>query len=109
MLQFYLDENVSPEIGQQLRRRGIEVIIPQEIETLGDSDLNHLQRATEMNCVLCTHDTDFLRLASEGINHSGIVFGVQMDSKIGKWVIFLEILHSRYSIEEMYNNIMYVP
>jgi hypothetical protein len=61
-----------------------------------------------MNCVLCTHDTDFLRLANEGVEHSGIVFGVQLDSYVGKWVIFLEILHSTYSAEEMYNSVEYV-
>lgn len=72
MIRFYLDENVSPEIGEQLRRRGIEVIIPREIS----SDLNHLQLSTELGCVLCTHDTDFLRLSSERIEQSEIVFGI---------------------------------
>jgi predicted nuclease of predicted toxin-antitoxin system len=85
-IRLYLDENLSPVIAQQLRRRGIEVFTTQELGTLSDEDINHLQRATEMGCVLCTHDDDFLRLASEGIEHAGIAFGDQNRHDIGDWV-----------------------
>lgn len=64
-IRYYLDENMSPEIAEQLRRDGIDAISVRELGTLGDPDEDHLQRAAIMGRVLCTQDADFLRLASE--------------------------------------------
>lgn len=108
MLRFYLDENMSPVIAQQLRKRNIEVFTTQELGVLGDDDLVHLQRATTMNCVLCTQDMDFLRIAGEGISHNGIIFASLRESSIGKWVNDLEVIHASYTQEEMLNNILYL-
>jgi len=47
-----MDENINPEIAVQLARIGIEVVTVRDLELLGDSDSNHLNRATEMGCVL---------------------------------------------------------
>ena len=41
-------------IAQQLALKGIDVVTVRDIGQLGDSDINHLQRATEMERVLCT-------------------------------------------------------
>lgn len=82
-IRFYLDENVSPVIAKQLRLRGIEVFTTQELDTLGEDDLTHLQRATRMGCVFCSHDVDLLRLSAQGIPHTGIVFGHQERTEIG--------------------------
>ena len=107
-IRFYLDENVSPVIAQQLRRRGIEVFTAQELGVLGDEDQTHLQRATEMGCVLCTHDTDFLILAADSAAHNGIVFGNQRVHDVGDWVSALELLHAIYAPAEMYNHVEYL-
>lgn len=61
-IRFYLDENMNPAIAEQLAKSDIDVVTVRDIEQLGDRDINHLQRATEMGRVLCTHDTDFLKL-----------------------------------------------
>ena len=45
VISLYLDENLSPKIASQLRRRGITVVTAHELGTLGDSDDNHLKRA----------------------------------------------------------------
>jgi hypothetical protein len=103
-----LDENVSPVIAQQLRRRGIEVFTTQELGTLGDSDPNHLSRATRMGCDLCTHDADYLRLAAAGVEHAGIVFGDPNRHDIGDWVRGLETLCFVCTPDEMKNNIEYL-
>ncbi len=108
MIRFYLDENVSPLVANQLRRKGIEVLTPQELGTLGDSDINHLNRATRLNCVLCTYDIDYLRLASQGNEHTGIVFGQMHQHGIGDWVNMLELIHAVYSADEMTNHIEYL-
>lgn len=74
-LRFYLDENVEVVVAAQLHMRGIEAVTARGLEVLGDSDRNHLARVTQMNCVLCTYDSDYLRIAAEGFQHMGIVMG----------------------------------
>jgi predicted nuclease of predicted toxin-antitoxin system len=72
-IRFYLDENMNPAIAEQLAKSDIDVVTIRDVEQLGDSDINHLQRATEMGRVLCTHDTDFLKIAAEHTDHAGII------------------------------------
>lgn len=100
-LRFYLDEHLSPDIAEQLKDRGIDTVTVRDLEMLGDSDENHLRRATEMNCVLCTQDTDFLRLNAAGFEHTGIVFMQQFYASIGAWVKVLSALHATTTAEEM--------
>jgi hypothetical protein len=115
-LRFYLDENISLSIAEQLLRHGIEVVTVKQLGTLGDSDLNHLARATEMGYVLCTHDIDYIILASEGITilasegitHAGIIFGHQSKDTIGDWVKGLVLYHATYEAEEMLNRLEYL-
>ncbi|MCL4806164.1 MAG: DUF5615 family PIN-like protein [Anaerolineae bacterium] len=107
-LRFYLDENLPIEIARQLRARGIDVVTVRDIKRLGDSDENHLQRAAADNRVLCTFDTDFIRLALEGHSHAGIVLGQPELHYIGAWVSFLELMHAVLSAEEMRDTIEYL-
>ena len=107
-LRFYLDENVPLAIAVQLRRRGIEAVTVRDLHLLDDSDINHLQRATAMGTVLCTHDVDYLELATQGIDHAGIVFGQQHRHGVGDWGRFLELLCVVYEADEMRNRIEYV-
>jgi predicted nuclease of predicted toxin-antitoxin system len=60
-IRFYLDENIDKAVTEQLIRWGIDAVSVHTLELEGDSDKNHLQRATEMERVLCTHDQDFTR------------------------------------------------
>lgn len=108
MIRFYLDENVSPEIAEQLRRRGIEVFTTQALGTLGDSDIHHLARATALEAALCTHDTDYLILAQSGIEHAGIVFGHSGQHGIGDWVKALELIALVYEADDMRNHVEYL-
>ena len=107
-LRFYLDENVPIAVATQLMRRGIDAVIVRDLGLLGDNDLNHLQRATAMAHVLCTHDVDYLDLAASGIEHAGIVFGQQQKHGVGDWVRFLELLSAIGEAEEMHNRVEYI-
>lgn len=107
-IRFYLDENVPIAVATQLKRRHIEAVTVRDLGLLGDSDINHLRRAAEMGCVLCTHDADYVELATSGIEHSGIVFGQQHRHGIGDWVRFLELVHAVYEPDELRNRIEYV-
>lgn len=107
-VRFYLDENVDPALAEQLHRRGIEAVTVRSLGLLGDSDLNHLRRAAEMGCVLCTHDSDYIDLALSGTPHAGIVFAQQATVTLGDWVRFLTLVHGVYQADEMFNLIEYV-
>jgi predicted nuclease of predicted toxin-antitoxin system len=107
-VSLYLDENVSPKISIQLRRRGIHVVTVRDLGLLGDADENHLARATRMGYVLVTCDTDFLALAASGLQHAGIIFGVQEDLNIGDWVKALELICAVYTADDMANHIEYL-
>lgn len=108
VISLYLDENISPKIAIQLRRRGFQVVTTQELGVLGDRDENHLERATQMGFVLCPHDSDYLIMASQGFQHAGIVFGIQEVNSIGDWVKGLELIYSVYTPDEMRNHIEYL-
>ena len=107
-LRFYLDENVPVQVARQLKARGIDAVTARDLGLLGEDDINHLQNATELGRVLCTHDTDFLHLASFGRQHSGIVFGQQDIHYIGEWVNWLTLMHAVYTPEEMIDRVEYL-
>lgn len=107
-LRFYLDENVPVAIATQLNRRGIEAVTARDLKALGVSDQNHLQRAIVGRYVFCTHDADFVDMAVQGVEHTGIVFGQQHKHGIGDWVRHLELLHAVFEAEEMQNRIEYL-
>jgi len=91
-LRFHLDESVHLAVADALRRRGIDVTTPQEAELLGASDAEHLAFANDRERVIITHDSDFLRMASQGAPHCGIAFCHNQTISIGKMVRALERL-----------------
>ena len=107
-LRFYLDENVSVEVARQLQARGIDVVTVRDLRLLGDSDENHLRRATNMGRTLCTYDTDYIQLAISGIDHAGIVLGQPELHYIGEWVKWIALMHAVYTPEEMINRLEYL-
>lgn len=107
-IRYYLDENVPVVIAAQLKRREIEAVTVRDLGALGDTDLNHLERAAQMGYVLCTHDADFVDMAQSGFEHAGMVFGQQHKHTVGAWVSFLELIYEVYTLEEMHNRLEYV-
>jgi predicted nuclease of predicted toxin-antitoxin system len=107
-LSLYIDENLSPEIANQLGLRGIDAISVRDLDLLGDSDVNHLTQAIVMGRTLVTSDADFLILAATGIDHPGIIFGAQEDHSIGDWVKGLELICFVYNAEDMKNRVEFM-
>ena len=62
----------------------------------------------ELQRVLCTYDSDYLQLATEGVAHAGIVFGQQDLHYVGEWVNWLSLMHAVYTHEEMANRIEFL-
>jgi predicted nuclease of predicted toxin-antitoxin system len=103
-----LDENISPKIADQLRRKGIDATTARDLGVLGDMDENHLARATSYGRVLVTCDTDYLVLAATGMNHAGNVFGAQAEHTIGDWVRALELICAVYTDDDTVNHVEYL-
>jgi hypothetical protein len=107
-IRLYFDESLEVEVAEQMRRRGIDTVTVRDLGRLGDKDINHLRRASETGRILCTYDTDFLRLAAEGIEHSGIVFGFHDRTTYGDWVRGLELIYGVMTADDMKNHIEYL-
>ncbi|MBZ0279133.1 MAG: DUF5615 family PIN-like protein [Anaerolineae bacterium] len=107
-IKFYLDENIDKAVTDQLIRWGIDAVSVHTLESQGDADPDHLQRATEMGRVLCTHDQDFTRLAVEITDHAGIVFAQHYGASIGGWVRALRALHMRLTAEEAKGQLIFI-
>jgi len=107
-LRFYLDENIPIEVARQLRLSGIEALSAHSLDRLGDADESHLERALAMDHVLCTHDTDFLRLAAQGMDHAGIAFLPQQRASIGVWVRALRALHAGVAAEDARGQVFFL-
>ncbi|MBL8130549.1 MAG: DUF5615 family PIN-like protein [Anaerolineae bacterium] len=54
-IRLYFDESVEVEVAVQMRARGVDSVTVRDLGLLGDTDINHLQRASEMGRVLCTY------------------------------------------------------
>lgn len=107
-IRLYFDESVEVEVAEQMKQRGIDAFTVRDLGLLGDTDINHLRRATEMGRVLCTYDTDFLRIAAEGVEHAGIIFGFNDRTTYGDWVRGLEMICGAMTADEMKNHVEYL-
>ena len=90
-----------------LRQRGADVLTVVEAGLLGASDEEHIHKAREEGRVIFTQDADFLRLASSGINHAGIVY-VSHNISIGDAIYGLMLIHQVMEAEEMEDHIEYL-
>jgi hypothetical protein len=107
-LRFYFDESVDLAVSEQLAIAGADVVSAHSLDKLGDKDITHLQRAAEMERVLCTCDADFLALASQGIEHAGVVYGHKRKISIGDWVREIRFLRVTRTAEDAVGRIFFV-
>ena len=107
-IRLYFDESVEVAIAEQMKQRGIDAVTVRDLGLRGDTDINHLRRASEMGRVLCTYDTDFLRLHASGHLHTGIAFGFHDRTTYGDWVRGLELICGVLSAEDMKNRIEFL-
>ena len=106
-VRYYTDEHVSKAVVRGLRQRGIDVLSIVEANMLGASDEEHLAFALAHGRVLFTQDEDFLRLASLGAPHAGVVYAAQQ-VPIGHVVQGLLLIHSVLTAEEMAGNVEFL-
>ena len=107
-IRLYMDENIEIAVAQQIKQRGIDVVSVRDLGLLGDTDQHHLQGATEMERVLCTYDSDFLRLAAAGFQHAGIIYARETTTSIGEWIKSLTRIHKTMTAADMTNHVEYL-
>lgn len=107
-IRLYFDENVEVVVADQMRALGVECVTVRDLNLLGDTDINHLQRATNMGYVLCTYDMDYLRLHAQGVPHSGIIYARERVTSIGDWVNALKLICAVLIAADLQNNIEYL-
>lgn len=107
-IAFYFDACVQVVIAEQLNHEGIEAITARDLKKLSDDDPSHLQRATEQQRVLVTHDDDFVKMAQRGVEHAGVVFVPTRYRKIGVVVKELRKFQAQYSRDDVSNLVWYL-
>lgn len=112
-IKFYMDEHVSGAITRGLRQRGVDVLTVQEDGRLSVDDPLLLDRATELNRVMFSRDSDFLADAAkrqaEGLYFSGVVYAHQDCATVGKCIEDLEIIAGACTPDELENQVKYIP
>jgi hypothetical protein len=112
-LRFYMDVNVPRAISVRLKLNGIDVLTAQEdgANLLDDEAL--LRRSTELQRVLFTRDSDFIRKAAKnqsvGAHFMGIVFAHQLKVGIGRCVEDLVLMALVLDETEMHDRIVFLP
>ncbi|MDE2748810.1 MAG: DUF5615 family PIN-like protein [Chloroflexota bacterium] len=107
-LRYYLDENMDPEISEQLRRRGIDALSARDASLLEVSDDVQLRYAASKGRVLCTKDSDFANPANWLVEHDGIAYFPDSSVSIGYAVNALLKLHRKETAESMENRLVYL-
>lgn len=107
-IRFHCDENVDSAIADGLRRRGVDVTMPNDVGLIGASDDEHLAFAIAQQCVIVTHDDDFLASARRGAAHCGIAYCHMQSRSIGQILSGLLLLWDCLSPDEMRNHIEFL-
>ncbi|HEX7723044.1 MAG TPA: DUF5615 family PIN-like protein [Pyrinomonadaceae bacterium] len=109
----YMDVPVPLAITDQLRRRGVDVITAQEDGARRFSDPDLLDRASQLDRILVTHDKDLLVESSLrqriGGGFAGVIYVPQTGMTIGKCVDELELLAQLTKPVEWTDRVEYLP
>jgi hypothetical protein len=108
-----MDVHVPRAISVRLKLKGIDVLTAQEDRAILLDDAALLTRSTELQRVLFTRDSDFMREAaknhSAGIHFAGIVFAHQLKVGIGQCVEDLALMALLLDEAEMFDRIVFLP
>jgi hypothetical protein len=107
-IRFHLDECCDPAVADGLRRRTIDVTTSQEVGLLEAIDEQQAAFGLAESRVVLTHDTDFLRLHSDGVPHAGIAFCRKDTLGIGEIIKRLVLMWEVYEPEEMTGRVEYL-
>ena len=107
-VRFHLDEHVALAVADGLRRHGIDVTTTQEVSLLGADDSAHFEHARREARVIVTHDADFLRWHSRGVEHAGIAYCHKEARTVGQIIEMLLLIYELLGPEEMAGRVEYL-
>lgn len=87
--------------------RGVDVTTTAEAGLQHASDDEQMKYIITTGRVIFTQDDDFLRAASTGQQHPGIVYSKQGSRRIGEVVRFLQLMNDCLEPDEMRGRIEY--
>jgi predicted nuclease of predicted toxin-antitoxin system len=92
---------VAFAVAAALRKHGIDVTTTQDAGLIGADDSAQLEYARQEGRVIVTHDADYLRWHSQGIEHSGIAYCHKDARSTGQIIETLRLMYELVSSEEM--------
>jgi hypothetical protein len=112
-VKFYFDEHVPRAVVLGLRLRSVDVLTAQEDGAAARSDSQMLDRATALDRVLFSQDTDLLREASgrqtAQTRFAGVIYAHPLEVTIGHLVSDLELVGLAASPEDLENQVLFLP
>jgi predicted nuclease of predicted toxin-antitoxin system len=112
-LQYYFDEHIPSTIAVGLCRLGVDVLSVQNDERDRSSDVEVLDRATELGRVTVTCDKDYLVEAAlrqrTGVHFAGVTWLNDKRMSAGECIEQLEFLAKTSDSEEMAGRVIYLP
>ena len=112
-LSLYTDHHIRRSVVRALRRRGVTVRTTQEEGTGRINDELLLARATELEHVLITHDTDFLSITARWLRADrhffGVAFARQGRLADGEMIDELEILAKVGDAADVRGRVLHLP
>jgi len=107
-LRYYLDENMDPDISEQLRRHGVDALAARDVGLLQVADGVKLRYAAAHGRILCTKDSDFADPVKWEVKHDGVAFFPDRSVSIGYAVNALLELYRNETAENMKNSLRYL-
>ena len=112
-VRFYMDHHVHAAITEGLRRRGVDVLTAYEDGAAQLDDPQLFARATQLERVLFSQDTDLLVLAEQwlqaGREFARLVYAHQLGVTIGQAVRDLTLIAQALDPEDMRNRVEFLP
>jgi predicted nuclease of predicted toxin-antitoxin system len=106
-VSLYTDEHIGRAVVRGLRQRGVDVCTVVDAGMLGAPDEAHLERARTEGRVVVSHDPDFLRLHTQGVDHAGIAF-VSCERPIGQIIQGLMLIYALLDADEMRRHVEFL-
>lgn len=111
-IRLYLDEDVSVEIGHNLRTRGFDVLSTREAARLSREDVDQLSFAVMQGRAVLTHNREDFEIQHQqyldaGLLHYGLIIAKRRPNDSIVVAKILNILNSTTG-EEMKNQLRYI-
>ncbi len=112
-VSLYMDVHVPRPITRGLRRRAVEVLTAQEDGASRWPDAELLNRASDLNRVLCSQDDDLLAEAAVrqrgGRHFAGVIYAPQLALTIGQFIDELELIAKAGKPADFADRVTYLP